>query len=150
MLHAYRNPGRVIRLDDLVMLTGADRTGRLVEVGVASAEGVELIVHAMHTREVPEVRRMPRSIQEILDHADELARRFEEYEPDPGDEEPVAEYLLRRAALERARSERHIVEAVVAAREEGLSWARIGELLGTSAQAAQQRYGAVAGGVTSL
>jgi hypothetical protein len=70
---------------------------------------------------------MPRSIQEILDHADELARRFEEYEPDPGDEEPVAEYLLRRAALERARGERHIVEAVVAAREEGLSWARIGE-----------------------
>ena len=51
MLHAYRNPGRVIRLDDLVMLIGADRTGRLVEVGVASAEGVELIVHAMPARE---------------------------------------------------------------------------------------------------
>ena len=26
---------------------------------------------------------MPRSIQEILDHADELAKRFEDYEPDP-------------------------------------------------------------------
>jgi hypothetical protein len=86
---------------------------------------------------------MPRSIQEILDHADELARRFEEYGPSAGDERPVEEYLLQRAAVARARSERQIVDAVVAARSAGISWARIGDLLGTSAQAAQQRYGAV-------
>lgn len=86
---------------------------------------------------------MPRSIQEILDHADELARRFEEYEPSEGDERPVEEYQLQRAALARARSERQIVDAVVAARIAGISWARIGGLLGTSAQAAQQRYSAV-------
>jgi len=86
---------------------------------------------------------MPRSIQDILDHADELARRFENYDPDSGDERPVEEYLLQRAALARARSERQIVEAVAAARAKGISWQRIGELLGTSAQAAQQRYGAV-------
>lgn len=84
---------------------------------------------------------MPRTIQEILDHADELARRFEGHEPGSGSEVPVEEYLLRRAALARARSERQIVEAVAAARTAGISWARIGELLGTSAQAAQQRYG---------
>lgn len=84
---------------------------------------------------------MPRSIQEILDHADELAQRFEDYEPEPGDERPVEEYLLERAALARARGERQIVEAVTAARTKGVSWQRIGELLGTSAQAAQQRYG---------
>lgn len=86
---------------------------------------------------------MPRSIQEILDQAEELARRFEEYEPSEGDERPVEEYLLQRAALARARSERQIVDAVVAARGAGISWARIGELLGTSAQAAQQRYSAI-------
>jgi hypothetical protein len=86
---------------------------------------------------------MPRSIQEILDHADELARRFEGYEPVDGDQRPVEEYLLQRAALARARSERQIVEAVSAARNAGIPWSRIGELLGTSAQAAQQRYGAV-------
>ena len=86
---------------------------------------------------------MPRSIQDILDHADELARRFENYDPDSGDERPVEEYLLQRAALARARGERQIVEAVAAARAKGISWQRIGELLGTSAQAAQQRYGAV-------
>lgn len=86
---------------------------------------------------------MPRSIQEILDHADELAKRFEDYEPDPADERPVEEYLLERAALARARSERQIVDAITAARANSVSWQRIGELLGTSAQAAQQRYGAV-------
>ena len=86
---------------------------------------------------------MPRSIQEILDHADELARRFEDYEPEPDDERPVEEYLLERAALARARGERQIVDAVTAARAKNVSWQRIGELLGTSAQAAQQRYGAV-------
>lgn len=86
---------------------------------------------------------MPRSIQEILDHADELARRFEDYEPDPDDERAVEEYLLERAAIARARGERQIIEAVSAARAKGISWQRIGELLGTSAQAAQQRYGAV-------
>ena len=86
---------------------------------------------------------MPRSIQEILDHADELAKRFEDYEPDPADERSVEEYLLERAALARARSERQIVDAVTAARAKNIPWQRIGELLGTSAQAAQQRYGAV-------
>lgn len=86
---------------------------------------------------------MPRSIQEILDHADELARRFEDYDPEPGDERPVEEYLLERAAMARARGERQIVEAVTAARAKGVSWQRIGELLGTSGQAAQQRYGSV-------
>ena len=86
---------------------------------------------------------MPRSIQDILDHADELARRFEEYEPDEADERSVEEYLLRRAVLSRARSERQIVDAVVGARAVGIFWSRIGDILGTSTQAAQQRYGAV-------
>ncbi len=86
---------------------------------------------------------MPRSIQEILDHADELAKRFEDCEPDPADERPVEEYLLERAALARARSEQQIVDAITAARAKNVPWQRIGDLLGTSAQAAQQRYGVV-------
>jgi hypothetical protein len=86
---------------------------------------------------------MPRSIQEILDQADELAKRFEDYEPGEGDQVPVEEYVLRRAALARARSEREVVDAVTVARSSGISWNKIGEILGTSAQAAQQRYGAV-------
>ncbi len=85
---------------------------------------------------------MPRSIQEILDHADELAKRFEDYEPKPGDERPLEEYLLERATLARARGEQQVLDAVTTARSKGMSWQRIGEILGTSPQAAQQRYGA--------
>jgi len=86
---------------------------------------------------------MPRSIQEILDHADELAQRFEDYEPSDGDERPVEEYVLERAVVAQARGEREILDAVTTARAKGISWQRIGAILGTSAQAAQQRYGAV-------
>ncbi|MHB1726658.1 MAG: hypothetical protein ACYCVN_15150 [Acidimicrobiales bacterium] len=83
-------------------------------------------------------------MQDILDHADELSKRFEDYEPSSDDEVGVAEYLLRRATLARARSERQIAEAVEAARRAGIPWKRIGAELGISAQAAQQRYGAIA------
>lgn len=86
---------------------------------------------------------MPRSIQEILDQVDELAERFETYEPEAGDERSLEEYQLKRAVIVRARSERQIADAVIAARSTGLPWQRIGAILGTSAQAAQQRYGAV-------
>jgi hypothetical protein len=50
MLHAYRNPIRVFDLDDLVMLIGPDQSGLLLEVGVAEAEGIEFIVHAVPAR----------------------------------------------------------------------------------------------------
>ncbi len=50
MLHAYRNPIRVLGLDDLTMLIGPDRSAGLLEIGVAEAEGVEFIVHAMAAR----------------------------------------------------------------------------------------------------
>ena len=82
---------------------------------------------------------MPRSIQEILDQADELAKRFEDYEPDASDERPVEEYLLERAALARARSERQVADAVITARGAGASWQKIDSLLGTSARAASHR-----------
>ncbi len=50
MLHAYRNPIRVFDLDDLTMLIGPDQSGRLLEIGVAHAEGIDFIVHAMAAR----------------------------------------------------------------------------------------------------
>ena len=86
---------------------------------------------------------MPRSIQDILDHADELAKRFEDLDPEHAVEIPVEEYLLQRAVVARARSEQQLIDAVTKARSAGLPWQKIGLLLGTSAQAAQQRYGAV-------
>ncbi len=85
---------------------------------------------------------MPRSIQEILDHADELAQRFENLDPKEATEIPVEEYILQRAVVTRARSEQQLIDAVAQARAKGLSWQKIGATIGTSAQAAQQRYGA--------
>jgi hypothetical protein len=85
---------------------------------------------------------MPRTVQEILDHADELAKRFEDYEPSPTDErDPAVFSELRRAVLSRSDAERSIRDAVKHARERGYSWAFISSLVGTSGEAARQRYG---------
>ena len=85
---------------------------------------------------------MPRSIQDILDHADQLAERFENFDPDEAVQVAVEEYLLQRAVVARARTEQQLFAAVAKARSVGMSWQKIGALVGTSAQAAQQRYGA--------
>jgi len=86
---------------------------------------------------------MPRSAEEILAHADELARRFEDYEPAPGDVQDAAALRGVAAAFGRlADSERDLAAAVSVARAEGHSWAAIGAMLGTSGEAARQRYGA--------
>jgi hypothetical protein len=84
---------------------------------------------------------MPRTVQDILDHADELASRFESYEPTPQDaRDPEAFVTLRDAVLSRSDAERSIKAAVDNARAHGYSWALIGSLLGTSGEAARQRY----------
>lgn len=85
---------------------------------------------------------MPRSVDEILAHADELADRFDAYEPEPGDERDVAPlHALRDAVGDRADSERRVRIAVEQARGAGYPWAIIGSMLGTSGEAARQRYG---------
>ncbi len=84
---------------------------------------------------------MPRTVDEILPHADELAARLEEYEPSDTDElDPGAVVLLRSAVQERSDAERHIVDAVKTARESGMSWSAIGLFVGTTGEAARQRY----------
>ncbi len=85
---------------------------------------------------------MPRSVEQILAHADELAQRFEDYEPHPAQErDPVAIAALRQAAIERSTAETHVRDAVRQAREQNVPWTTIGTLLGTSGEAARQRYG---------
>ena len=84
----------------------------------------------------------PRSVNDILDHADALAKRFEDYEPTEEDErDPAVFAALRDADLARSQAEREVRAAVGSARAHGLSWAYIGSLLGTSGEAARQRYG---------
>lgn len=85
---------------------------------------------------------MPRSVDDILKHADELAARFENYEPDPGQEmDPDAVAELRSAVQERSDAERHVLDAIKKARDSGMSWSVIGAFVGTSGEAARQRYG---------
>lgn len=50
ILHAYRNPIRVFTLDDLTMLIGPDQSARLIEIGVANADAIDFVVHAMVAR----------------------------------------------------------------------------------------------------
>lgn len=111
--HAYANPIRVFEVDD----------------GFA------------RPREVLEVM-MPRTLQDILDHGDELAKRFEDYEPTAEDErDPEVFAGLRRSVVARSEAERSIQQAVAEARSHGYSWRTIGSLIGTSGEAARQRYG---------
>lgn len=47
---------------------------------------------------------MPRTIQEVLDYQDELADKFENFDPDLGDERPIEEYLeARRQTVANAK-----------------------------------------------
>ena len=56
---------------------------------------------------------MPRTVDEILQHADDLAARFKNSEPDPAHEfDPGAIALLRAAIQERSDAERHVLEAI--------------------------------------
>lgn len=56
-------------------------------------------------RQVPDIAEMPRTVQDILDHADELARQFEAYEPAAEDERDATVFAaLRDAALDRSRT----------------------------------------------
>jgi len=85
---------------------------------------------------------MPRSVKEIIEQADELAKRFESFEPDAaarGHGKSLA--AVHRAALARAKAEGKLSKAVLKAREDGHPWAVIGDMLGTSGEAARQRYG---------
>jgi len=75
---------------------------------------------------------MPRTVDEILAHADELAA---------ADEVDVAALAaLRDAVAEQAQAERHVLDAIRGARDAGMSWAAIGNMVGTSGEAARQRY----------
>lgn len=88
----------------------------------------------------------PRSIEDIKARADELADAFENYDPKPSDEDaPVPPATaVKLAAWRRDTAERELADAVRAAREMRLSWREVGEAIGTSGEAARQRYSASA------
>ncbi len=84
---------------------------------------------------------MPRTLQEILDDQERIAAQFEAMEPTGDGLDGAAYRDLLEAAVNRAEAERRVAAAVNAAKDAGYTWKIIGAALGTSAQAAQQRYG---------
>lgn len=85
---------------------------------------------------------MPRTIDEIINQAEELAARFEDHEPDAdGIKDASVLRELRQAFLARAEAEQRVTEAVAKARAGAHSWASVGAMVGTSGEAARQRYG---------
>lgn len=88
---------------------------------------------------------MPKSLQDIIARSEDLADAFERYQPHPGDErDPAAMRGLQAAVTNRTDAERKVVDAVREARHAGWSWAMIGLTLGTSGEAARQRYSKLA------
>ena len=89
---------------------------------------------------------MTQSLGELIANAkasgdwDAVADWCEHFDWSEGEDIPVAEFYLGCAAAARPRNESQIIEAVSAARANGTSWPRIGQILGTSPQAAQEHY----------
>ncbi len=74
------------------------------------------------------------------DDWDEIARRFENFDFDRAVRRPISDWWLRCAAIDPKSSDELIHAKVTAARVDGVSWQRIGELLGVPETEAQQRY----------
>lgn len=81
-------------------------------------------------------------LAEIIARQDEMQRYAENYQPKPGDEisEPIL-LGIRDLAASRAATEQTLRGEIAKARIQGFSWRDIGVMIGTSAQAARQRYG---------
>jgi len=80
---------------------------------------------------------MPRSYQEIIDQAEHLSQKFED-DFQPAEDPEVA--ALRAASFRRAQAEAELLEAVEQAVRAGTPWKKIGAAVGTSGEAARQRY----------
>lgn len=87
---------------------------------------------------------MRRSLKDLIAHADELADQFESNDPRPEDfDAPLPPLMaVKLAAFRRAAAEKELAEAIHQAREAQLSWRELGAAIGTSGEAARQRYAA--------
>lgn len=82
------------------------------------------------------------TIDELIERGDweEVARRCENFDFDRAVRRPISDWWLRCAAVDPKSPSELIHAKVTAARVDGVSWQRIGELLGLPEAEAQQRY----------
>ena len=85
---------------------------------------------------------MRRSLSDLIAQADELAERFENYEPADGDfNAPLSPIMaVKLAQFRRSQAEKELAEAIRTARTADVSWRELGEAIGTSGEAVRQRY----------
>lgn len=82
------------------------------------------------------------SLTDLIAHADQLADAFESHDPAPEDfDAPLPPLMaVKLAAFRRAAAEKELAQAIHAARKAHLSWRELGEAIGTTGEAARQRY----------
>ncbi len=87
---------------------------------------------------------MRRSLTDLISQADRLADVFENHDPTPEDfEAPLPPLMaVKLAAFRRSQAEKDLADAVHSARDAQLSWRELGEAIGTTGEAARQRYAA--------
>lgn len=77
----------------------------------------------------------PRTLEEMLAAVEELARNIGR----PAGSDPLD--AVQTAFEARAHAEKILADRIAQAREAGATWAAIGDRIGTSGEAARQRYG---------
>ena len=82
------------------------------------------------------------SLTDLIAHADQLADAFENHDPAPEDfGAPLPPLMaVKLAAFRRAAAEKELAQAIHAARQAHLSWRELGQAIGTTGEAARQRY----------
>ena len=82
------------------------------------------------------------SLTDLIAHADQLADAFENHDPAPEDfGAPLPPLMaVKLAAFRRAAAEKELAPAIHAARQANLSWRELGQAIGTTGEAARQRY----------
>ena len=82
------------------------------------------------------------SLTDLIAHADQLADAFENHDPAPEDfDAPLPPLMaVKLAAFRRAAAEKELAQAIHAARQANLSWRELGQAIGTTGEAARQRY----------
>lgn len=80
----------------------------------------------------------PRTLEEILASVEEITGRLTQAAWANNHKDPLA--AIAAAFESRAWAEKQLADRVADARAAGCSWAAIGAMLGTSGEAARQRY----------
>jgi hypothetical protein len=90
---------------------------------------------------------MPRTREQLQQAADDAERWLDSLDPSAVDSPDADASRLRRigaAVRAVAEGQMELADSVAAARQYGHTWTQIAAMLGTSRQAAQQRYGELA------